>query len=255
MIETRSTDPLLPFRVLRSRDRAGAYLISLCVGTALLGMFFFLTLFIQDVWGYSALKTGVAYLPFVPVVLAATVVAQQGVTRIGARPLLIAGSALGAGGMFWLSRITEHSTLAGGMLGPEMVLGAGLGPLFVLIFLVGLTKVRNDDTGVASSLVNVGQQVGGSIGLAVVGTVAWSAVASSLRSQAAAAARAGVHSTGARAATVQTRMYDHALATGFSRGYLVSAGVLALAVIIALAMIRVTRQDLSGADQTTAPAD
>ena len=255
VIETRSTDPLLPFRVLRSRDRAGAYLISLCVGTALLGMFFFLTLFIQDVWGYSALKTGVAYLPFVPVVLAATVVAQQGVTRIGARPLLIAGSALGAGGMFWLSRITEHSTFAGGMLGPEMVLGAGLGLLFVLIFLVGLTKVRNDDTGVASSLVNVGQQVGGSIGLAVVGTVAWSAVASSLRSQAAAAARAGVHATGARAATVQTRMYDHALATGFSRGYLVSAGVLALAVIIALAMIRVTRQDLSGADQTTAPAD
>ena len=244
--ETRSTDPLLPFRVLRSRDRAGAYLISLCVGTSLLGMFFFLTLFIQDVWGYSALKTGVAYLPFVPVVLAATVVAQQGVTRIGARPLLIAGSALGAGGMFWLSRITEHSTLAGGMLGPEMVLGAGLGLLFVLIFLVGLTKVRNDDTGVASSLVNVGQQVGGSIGLAVVGTVAWSAVASSLRSQAAAAARAGVHATGARAATVQTRMYDHALATGFSRGYLVSAGVLALAVIIALAMIRVTRQNLSG---------
>ena len=243
--ETRSTDPLLPFRVLRSRDRAGAYLISLCVGTSLLGMFFFLTLFIQDVWGYSALKTGVAYLPFVPVVLAATVVAQQGVTRIGARPLLIAGSALGAGGMFWLSRITEHSTLAGGMLGPEMVLGR-LGLLFVLIFLVGLTKVRNDDTGVASSLVNVGQQVGGSIGLAVVGTVAWSAVASSLRSQAAAAARAGVHATGARAATVQTRMYDHALATGFSRGYLVSAGVLALAVIIALAMIRVTRQNLSG---------
>ena len=85
--------------------------------------------------------------------------------------------------MFWLSRITEHSTFAGGMLGPELVLGAGLGPLFVLIFLVGLTKVSNDDAGVASSLVNVGQQVGGSIGLAVVGTVAGSAVASSLRSR------------------------------------------------------------------------
>ena len=134
------------------------------------------------------------------------------------------------------------------MLGPEMVLGAGLGLLFVLIFLVGLTKVSNNDTGVASSLVNVGQQVGGSIGLAVLGTVAWSAVASSLRSQAAAAARAGVHATGARAAALQTQIYHHALATGFSRGYLVSAGVLALAAIIALAMIRVRRQDLSGAD-------
>ena len=105
--------------------------------------------------------------------------------------------------MFWLSRITEHSTFAGGMLGPEMVLGAALGPLFVLIFLVGLTKVSNNDTGVASSLVNVGQQVGGSIGLAVLGTVAWSAVASNLRSQAVAAARAGVHASGARAAALR----------------------------------------------------
>jgi EmrB/QacA subfamily drug resistance transporter len=254
VIEARSTDPLLPFRVPRNRDRTGAYLISLCVGTALLGMFFFLTLFIQDVWGYSALKTGVVYLPFIPAVLATTVVTQQAVTRIGARPLLIVGSAFAAGAMFWLSRITEHSTFASGMLGPELVLGAGLGPLFVLIFLVGLTKVRDNDTGVASSLVNVGQQVGGSIGLAVIGTVAWSAVASSLRSQAAEAARAGVHGTGARAAALQAQIYHHALATGFSRGYLVSAGVLALAAIIALAVIRVSRQDLSGADPMSEPA-
>ncbi len=77
--------------------------------------------------------------------------------------------------------------------------------------------------------------------------MAWSAVASSLRSQAAAAARAGVHASGARAAALQTQMYDHALATGFARGYLVSGGVLVLAAIIALAVIRVRRQDLSGA--------
>ena len=251
VIEARSRSPLLPFRVLRSRDRSGAYLIALCVGTALIGMFFFLTLFVQDVWGYSALKTGLAYLPFVPAVLAATVLTQQAVSRIGARPLLVAGAAIAAGGMIWLSRLTEHSTFAGGMLGPELVLGAGLGPLFVLIFLVGLTKVRNDDAGVASSLVNVGQQVGGSIGLAVVGTVAWSAVASSLRSQTAAAtaaAQAGLHPSGARAAALQTRIYHHALATGFSRGYLVSAGVLAVILVIAVFMMRVSRADLAGAD-------
>jgi len=88
-----------------------------------------------------------------------TVVTQQAVTRIGTRPLLIAGAAIAAGAMVWLSRITEHSTFAGGMLGPELLLGAGLGPLFVLLFLVGLTKVNNDDAGVASSLINVGQQV------------------------------------------------------------------------------------------------
>ncbi len=254
VIEARSTDPLLPVRVLRSRDRSGAYLITLCVGIALFSMFFFLTLFVQDVWGYSALKTGLAYLPFVPVILAATVAGQQGVTRIGARPLLAAGAAIAAGAMFWLSRITEHSTFAGGMLGPEMLLGAGLGLLFVTVFLVGLTKVRDNDTGVASSLINVGQQVGGSIGLAILGTVAWSAVFSSRQSQAAAAARAGLHPTGASAAALQARIYDHALATGFSRGYLVSAGVMVLAVIIALAMIRVRRQDLSGADPMSEPA-
>jgi MFS family permease len=113
VIEARSRHPLLPFRVLRSRDRSGAYLISLCVGTALVGMFFFLTLFVQDVWGYSALKTAAAYLPFVPAVLVMTAAAQQAVSRVGARPLLIAGSAIAAGAMVWTSRITEHSTFAG----------------------------------------------------------------------------------------------------------------------------------------------
>ena len=254
VIETRSRYPLLPIRLLRSRDRSGAFGISLCLGTAILGMFFFLTLFIQEVWGYSALRTGLAYLPYVPAILVMTVVAQRGVSRIGARPLLIAGSAIAAGGMVWLSRITEHSTFAGGMLGPELVLGAGLGLVFVPTSLVILNKVTTGDAGVASSLVNVGQQVGGSIGLAVVGTVAWSAVASSRRSQAAAAARAGVHASGARAAALQTQIYHHALATGFSRGYLVSAGILALALIIALAVIRVTRQDMAGADPALAPA-
>ena len=227
--------------MLCSRDRSGAYLISLCMGTALFGMFFFLTLFVQEVWGYSALKPSAAYLPFVPALLATTAVAQLGVNRIGARPLLIVGSTVAAGGMFWLSRITEHSTYAGGMLGPELLLGAGLGPLFVVINLVGLHKVHADDTGVASSLVNVGQEVGGSVGLAVLGTVAWTAVASNLRSQIPTAAHAGLHPTGPRAVQLHTRAYHHALATGFSRGYLVSAGILALILVIAVFMIRFRR--------------
>jgi EmrB/QacA subfamily drug resistance transporter len=252
VIEARSPDPLLPARVLRNRDRAGAYLTTLCIGTANLGMFFFLTLFIQDVLGYSALKTGVAYLPFVPPILVTTVLTQRAVTRVGPRPLLVAGSAAAAGAMFWLSRLSEHSTFAGGVLGPELLLAAGLGPLFVLVNLVGLTKVENNDTGVASSLVQVGQQVGGSIGLAIVGTVAWSAVASSVRSQTAAVARAGVHLSTAGAAA-QARIYHHALATGFSRGYLVSAGVMALAMVIALVVIRVGRGDMSGAGSTSGP--
>jgi predicted MFS family arabinose efflux permease len=253
VIETRSRYPLLPLRLMRSRDRSGAFLISLCLGTAGLGMFFFLTLFIQDVWGYSALRTGVAYLPYVPAILVMTFVAQRGVSRVGARPLLIAGSAIAAGGMFWLSRITEHSGYADGMLGPLLVFGAGLGLVFVPVSLVILNKVTASDAGAASSLNNVGQQVGGSIGLALLGTVAWSAVASSQRSATAAAAKARVHLSGARAAALRTQIYHHALATGFSRGFVVSAGILALAVIIALAVIRVRRQDMAGADPTSEP--
>ena len=254
VIEVRSTHALLPIRVLRSRDRTGAYLISLCVGTALFGIFFFLTIFVQDVWGYSPLKTGIAFLPLVAVIIVLSGVASQAVNRIGARPLLIAGSASMAGGMFWLSRISEHSSYAGGLLGPMLIIATGLGLLFVPMTLVALTKVRNEDTGVASSLVNVGQQVGGAIGLAILGTVAWSAVASNLRSHTAAAAAAAAAAGHPLTAATQTQIQHHALATGFSQAFLVSAAIGLLALIIALAAIRVTRQDLSGVDQT-APAD
>jgi EmrB/QacA subfamily drug resistance transporter len=248
VIETRSSHALLPLRLMRSRDRTGAFLISLCIGTAALGMFFFLTLFIQQVWGYSPLRSGLAYLPYVPAILVMTLVARWGVSRIGARPLLIAGTAIAACGMFWLSRITEHSSYADGMLGPTLVLGAGLGLVFAPMSLVILNRVPADDAGAASTLPSVGQQVGGSIGLAVVGTVAWSAVASNLRSAAA------VHVSGAKAAALRIQSYHHALATGFSRGFVVSAGIIALATIIALVVVRVRRQDLAGADPGPKPA-
>ena len=234
VIEARASHPLLPVRVLRSRDRSGAYLIALCVGTALFGMFFFLTLFLQDVWGYSALKSGIAYLPIMATVMAMSGAASQLVPRVGARPLLIAGSVIAAGGLFWLSRLTEHSSYAGGVLGPMMVTAAGIGLMFVPMSLVALTKVADADAGVASSLLNTGQQVGGSIGLAVLGTVAWSAVAASLRSGAA---------------------QGHALAYGFSRGFEVSAAITLLTLVVALVMLRVRRADLAGINPMAAPSD
>jgi EmrB/QacA subfamily drug resistance transporter len=258
-IEVRSKSALVPIRVLRSRDRSGAYLISLCIGTALFGMFFFLTLFVQNVLGYSPLRTGVAYLPMVAMILVATAVSSQLVSRIGARPLMIAGSAAGTGGMFWLSRVTEHSHYVSGLLGPMLLTAIGLGLIFAPLLLVSLTKVANNDTGVASSLVNVGQQVGGAVGLAVLGTVAWSAVANSLRSQAAAAAAAAktatAHLSAAQAAALQKAATNHALAHGFSQGYIVSAGIMALALVITLFVIRVKRDDLSGINPMAAPTD
>ncbi len=97
-------------------------------------------------------------------------------SRIGARPLLLVGSVFGAGGLFWLSQVKETSSYAGGLLGPMMVAAFGFGLMFVPLSLLALSKVREEDTGVASSLLNTGQQVGGSIGLAILGTVAWSFV-------------------------------------------------------------------------------
>ncbi len=254
LIEIRSEHALLPMRVLKSRDRSGAYGIILLIGTALFGMFFFLTYFIQNVWGYDPIKTGVAYLPMVVGMIVASGIASQLVQRIGARPLMVAGAVLMTGGMFWLSRLNEHSSYVGGLLGPLIIAAVGLGLLFVPISLVSLTKVANNDSGVASSLLNAGQQVGGSIGLAVLGTVAWSTFANSMRSQAAAAAsKAGAHLTQAQQAAAQAQMEHHALAVGFSHGFLVSAGISLAALVITLLAIRVTRADLAGVDPMAAP--
>jgi MFS family permease len=243
-IEARSKHALVPIRVLRSRDRTGSYLISLCVGTALFGMFFFLTIFVQTVWGYSPLKSGIAYLPMVATIMVGSAVSSQLVSRIGARPLMVAGAAVATGGMFWLSRLNEHSTYAGGLLGPMMVTAAGMGLIFVPLSLVSLARVADNDAGVASSLLNTGQQIGGSIGLAILGTVAWSAVASNMRS-------AHLSSTATKAA--QTAVSNHALAHGFSQGYIVSAIIALLALVIALVMIRIKREDLAGIDPMAAP--
>jgi hypothetical protein len=182
-------------------------------------------------------------------------VSAQLVPRIGARPLLLAGSTIATGGMFWLSRISEHSHYTTGLLGPMLVTAAGMGMLFMPLTLVALSKVEDRDAGLASSLLNTGQQVGGSIGLAVLGTVAWTVVANTAKHSAAAAkaaaivaAKAGhpLHVTAAQAKAAQTGIYNHALAVGFSRGFEVSAGIMLLALIITIAAIRVRRADLAG---------
>lgn len=248
LIEARSRHALMPLRIFRNRNRSGALLVMLCVGTAMFGMFFFLSLFVQTVWGYSALKAGVAYLPMVGMIMLMAGVSSQLVPRIGARPLLLAGSAIAAGGMFWLSQINEHSTYAGGLLGPMILTAAGLGMLFMPLTLVALSRVEDRDAGLASSLLNTGQQVGGSIGLALLGTVAWTVVANSIRSQVTAAAAAAARTGHAVQAPghLPAAMYDRALAVGFSRGFLVSAGIAVLAFVITLLMIRVRRADLAG---------
>jgi EmrB/QacA subfamily drug resistance transporter len=248
LIEMRTSRPLLPMRILRDRNRAGAYLIILCVATGLFALFFFLTLFIQDVLGYSAIRSGVAYLPFAIGVVLASALAAPLVPRIGPRPLILAGTAMVAGGMFWFSRLTEHADYFEHLLGPQLISSFGLGLVFVPLSLVALHNVAEQDSGIASSLLNAGQQIGGAVGLAVLGTVAWTTVADSTRAQlahaAAAAAKAG-RPLPKPGTAPPASIYDHALTVGFSRAFDVAAGLLAL--LIGIATIRVSRKELAGA--------
>ena len=219
-IEARTRHPLLPLRLLRDRNRAGANLLSLGAGTMLFGVFFFLTLFVQDVWNYSPLRAGLAFLPLTVAVLVTSVVSTRLVSLAGRRPLLLAGTVISAGGLYWLSRLTEHGSYASGLLGPILVTGAGLGLLFVPMSLVALSGVAEADSGVASSLLNATRQIGGSIGLAVLGTVAWTVVAH-------------------RALSARTTAaYSQALAAGFDRAFLVSAGIMLVMLVAAAALVR-----------------
>jgi MFS family permease len=247
VIEARSNHSLLPMRLLADRNRTSANLIMLCVGAAISGMFFFLTVFMQSVWGYSALKTGLAYLPLTAAIMVASGAAAQLVSRTGARPLLLAGAPAVAGGMYWMSRLSEHASYAGAVLGPMLVIAVGLGLLFVPVTLVAMSRVADEESGVAASLRNTGQQADGSIGLAVLGTVAWTVVAHSIHAATAhaAAAQAGHPARPSQAAV--TAIYHHALATGFARAFLITAGIMLLALIITIAAIRVKRADLGEA--------
>jgi len=151
--------------------------------------------------------------------------------------------------MYWFSHITEHSQYVSGLLGPMLVTSAGLGMLFVPISLVALTKVRPEDSGVASSLLNTGQQVGGAIGLAALGTVTWTAVSNSIKHQvataAAAAARAGAHLPAVKGGKLPSPILHQALAVGISRGFLVASGIAILALVLVVATIRITREDIA----------
>ena len=233
----------MPLRIFANRARSGAYLIMLLIGTAMFGIFFFLTIFVQTVLGYSALKAGVAFLPFAGMLVVVSGIAGRLIARAGARPLMLAGTAVTTGGMFWFSRITVHTAYASGLLGPSLITAAGLGLLFVPLALVALNRVRHEDSGLASSLLSIGQQVGGAIGLAVLGTIVWTQAASSIRSQAAraaAAARAGHTLTTTQ---LETSIYRNALAAGITRGFLAASGIALTALVITVIAIRIRREE------------
>lgn len=176
--QARASSPLLPPRIAVDRNRGGAYLGVLIMSAGMFGVFLFLTFYLQETLGYSAVVTGLAFLPMIAFIgIAANVSNIVLMPRVGPKPIVGAGMLLAAAGMAWLTRIGVHSSYVSAVLGPEIVTGAGMGMVISSSFNTGTFGVAESDAGVASATLNTGQQIGGSIGTALLNTVAASATA------------------------------------------------------------------------------
>src|SRR6202165_5677716 len=217
IIELRQRKPLMPFSIFRLRTLRGANLVGLLLGMSLFSMFFFISLYVQNVLHYSPIKTGVSYLPLAVGIILAAGLASQLVTRIGFKPTLIAGLLLITGGLLWFSRVpAPGGSYAADVLGPSLLAAVGFGFALVSGPIDAVTGTRQHEAGLASGLINTSQQIGGALGLAILATIANS------RTQ-------GLLHSGAHNATV-------ALTKGFDQAFLVGAGFALAGAILAFVL-------------------
>jgi len=169
--ESRSPHPITPLHLFADPGRVGSYLARLLLVAGMFGMFFFLTQFVQEVLGFSPLQAGVAFVPMTGALFAVSRLAPRLIPRFGAKPLMVAGLVPVVTGMTWLAQISPTTSYLPGILGPMLLLGTGMGLTFVPLTMASLNNVRPEDSGAAASMVNVTQQVGGALGLAILVTV------------------------------------------------------------------------------------
>src|ERR1700686_5287243 len=171
-LESRGRSPLMPLRIFANRNRSGAYALSLAIGAALSGTLFVLTLFLQNVLGFSPLQAGFAFLPTALGIVVGAGLTSRLIGRVGPRVPMTTGALMAAIGMFWLLAVTVHATYFADVFGPLVVLAIGLGMAFVSTSATAISQVSANESGLASALLNVGRQLGGSLGIAIMGTVA-----------------------------------------------------------------------------------
>jgi EmrB/QacA subfamily drug resistance transporter len=231
IIEVKSENPLLPMRIILNRNRGGSYLSALMVGSGLLGMFLFLTYYFQGTLGYSALKAGFAFLPFSVGIILAAGMASKLLPKLGPRFMMVGGFAAAAIGLAWLSRITPDTSYLAHVLPAEILISLGMGTAFVPMSSTALFRVDPHDAGVASATLNTSQQIGGSLGTALLNTLAASATVTYLATRS--HARANV-----QAAQVH----------GYSVGFMVGAGFLLVGALSAYFLVNATKADLADHD-------
>ncbi len=173
-IELRSRSPLVPFRIFRVRTLTGANVTGLLIGAALFSMFFFISLYMQQVLGYSAIHAGLSYLPLAISIILSAGLASQLVTRIGFKPVLTAGMVFIGLGLLWFSQISAHGSFLTDILGPSLLAAIGLGLAFVPVTIAAVAGVPDNEAGLASGLINTSQQIGGALGLAILAAISTS---------------------------------------------------------------------------------
>jgi EmrB/QacA subfamily drug resistance transporter len=170
--ERRTTNPLVPIEIFRSRSLTGATATGVLMGGALIGLFFFATLYLQQVLHYGPLKAGLAYLPLALTIGASAGLASNLSTRLGAKPVLVSGLAVQAAGLYWFSHVSAGGSYLGDVLFPSLIVALGMGLAFVPLTIAAMSGVTADESGLASGLMATAQQIGQAIGLAILTGVA-----------------------------------------------------------------------------------
>ena len=263
LYESRYEHAMMPLRIFSNRARSGAYIVMAVVGAGMFGMFYFLTFFVQGVMGYSSLKAGFAFVPVSIVIIIGSGAMTQVMPRTGPKPLIAIGAALMTVALFFFSTVNANSTYIGKILPGMLILALGMSFIFVPLTTVAVNKVQNTDAGLASALLNVGQQVGGSIGLSVLATVAATAATSSGKSHAKTLAAAHpnsvthyaelassyasgkVASAAALKDTFALDAYNAVQAHSAAMGFLAAAVFGAVGVVVAVFMINVKKSDVA----------
>ncbi|WP_318200895.1 MFS transporter [Streptomyces sp. SCL15-4] len=255
-IETRAKEPITPLRMFADRNRWGTYVIMLSLAAAMFGMFFYIVLFVQNVLGYSAIEAGFAFLPVTAAIAVGAGLSQRFLPVFGPKPFMMAGAALVTVGLAWQTFIKPDSTYTGGVLGPMLVFGFGMGLTFVTATVTAVAGVAPHEAGAASGLLNAMQQVGGSLGLSILTTVFGSASKDEAKKQLPQFLADASSEQKARFATTHQlpAPWGHdVLAHGISTAFVPAAAMAALAFVTAALVLRVRKSDLDSLAGTAGP--
>ncbi len=254
LIEARHEHPIMPLRLFRDRNRSGSYAVMLIVGAAMFAMFYFLTLFVQYILGWSPVKAGLSFLPFTVGIVLGAGIASQLAPKLPARVIATPGLIMATVGLFWFAQLEPTSSYATDLLPPMLIAAVGLGLGFVPYTLAAVSGTTNDDAGIASALLNTAQQVGGSLGLAILATVSANASESRMPDAFEAFAKAGGAIKSGQATEAIIAVYDQAreaLTYGYTQAFLVGAFMMLGGAVLTVLAINAGKQEVD--EETDAP--